>query len=81
MLRACDYQKKNCLSSSIQAAPETFNKASLMNGGYLEVKKLFDFDCVVFHDVDMIPEDDRNFYSCINSPLHLGAYIDKFKYK
>ena len=30
-----------------------------MNTGYLEAKQLFQFDCVVFHDVDMIPEDDR----------------------
>ena len=52
-----------------------------MNAGYLEAKKVFHFDCIVFHDVDMIPEDDRNFYSCINSPRHVAPYVDKFKYK
>ncbi len=52
-----------------------------MNAGYLEVKKHFDFDCVIFHDVDMIPEDDRNFYSCVHSPKHLGAYVNKYHYK
>ena len=52
-----------------------------MNAGYLEAKELFKFDCVVFHDVDMIPEDDRNFYSCINSPRHVAPYVNKFNYK
>ena len=59
----------------------TFNKGALMNSGFLEVKKLFQFDCVIFHDVDMIPEDDRNFYSCVKSPRHLGAYVSKWDYE
>ena len=52
-----------------------------MNAGYLEAKQLFQFDCVVFHDVDMIPEDDRNFYSCLNSPRHVAPYVNKFNYR
>ena len=64
-----------------QATPNIFNKASVMNAGYLEVRKLFMFDCVVFHDVDMIPEDDRNFYSCMHSPRHITGYINKVNYR
>ena len=40
-----------------------------------------EFDCVVFHDVDMIPEDDRNVYLCQNMPTHLSPLIDKFNYQ
>ena len=52
-----------------------------MNAGFLEAKKLFKFDCVIFHDVDMIPEDDRNMYSCMNAPKHLGAFCDTNNYQ
>ena len=52
-----------------------------MNAGYVEAKKLFQFDCVVFHDVDMIPEDDRNFYSCLHSPRHVAGYNNKVNYR
>ena len=66
--------------NSLQATPHVFNKASVMNAGFLEAKQLFKFDCVVFHDVDMIPEDDRNFYSCMNSPRHVAPYLNKWNY-
>jgi len=40
------------------------------------------FDCFLFHDVDMLPEDDRNFYGCgARLPRHVGAYIDKDNYR
>ena len=38
---------------------EDFNRASLMNVGFLEAKKMNDFFCFIFHDVDLLPEDDR----------------------
>lgn len=42
----------------------------------------FPFDCVIFHDVDLLPEDDRIMYSCpSNRPRHLSVAIDKFKYR
>jgi len=62
-----------------------------MNAGFLEVRALEansseygvkPFDCYVFHDVDMLPEDDRNFYGCgARLPRHVGAYINKYKYR
>lgn len=64
-----------------QALPTVFNKASMMNIGYRIARSMFDFDCVVFHDVDMLTEDDRNFYTCADQPRHAGAYIDKYGYK
>ncbi|XP_049421284.1 beta-1,4-galactosyltransferase 2-like isoform X2 [Epinephelus fuscoguttatus] len=58
-----------------------FNKAKLMNAGYTETLKDYDFDCFVFSDVDMIPMDDRNLYRCFDNPRHLAVAIDKFRFK
>ena len=48
-----------------------------MNAGFAEAMKVKNFDCVVFHDVDMLPQDDHNLYVCDDSPLHLSLLIDK----
>jgi hypothetical protein len=39
------------------------------------------FDCVIFHDVDLLPENDRNVYGCENSPTHLSVAIDAYGYR
>lgn len=81
-----------------QVNKQLFNKGILMNSGFLEVMLLseqrahlsklnlkrheFEFDCVIFHDVDLLPEDDRIMYSCPSDrPRHLSVAIDKFNYK
>ncbi len=53
-----------------------------MNSAFLEVLKHSpQTDCIIFHDVDLLPEDDRNLYTCSkNSPKHLSVAIDKFLY-
>lgn len=53
----------------------------LFNVGFLEALKLRDFDCFIFHDVDLIPEDDRNFYTCPEQPRHMSVAVDVFQYK
>lgn len=53
----------------------------LMNIGYAESIKLYNYTCFVFHDVDLIPENDRIMYDCRDSPRHLSSAVDKFKYK
>ncbi|XP_062595063.1 beta-1,4-N-acetylgalactosaminyltransferase bre-4-like [Saccostrea cucullata] len=58
-----------------------FNRAMLMNIGYAESIKLYNYTCFVFHDVDLIPENDRIMYDCIGSPRHLSCAVDKFKYR
>lgn len=58
----------------------TFNRAKLMNVGYREAGKYFPYSCFVFHDVDLIPENDRINYACKHSPMHLSVGIDKFRY-
>ena len=63
-----------------QLEPAVFNKASLMNAGFKQTRSMAHFDCYIFHDVDMLPEDDRNFYTCSNRPRHIGSNIDKWGY-
>ncbi|XP_052810593.1 beta-1,4-N-acetylgalactosaminyltransferase bre-4-like isoform X3 [Mya arenaria] len=63
------------------AANTTFNRALLMNIGYMEALREYDYDCFIFHDVDLIPEDDRNLYTCQHSPRHMSVAIDTFDYK
>ncbi|KAH3707015.1 hypothetical protein DPMN_066408 [Dreissena polymorpha] len=51
-----------------------------MNAAFLEARKFDDFDCFVFHDVDMMPEDDRNMYTCTDAARHMSPAVDKFLY-
>ena len=46
-----------------QAGEGAFNRAILMNIGYAEAMKVGNFSCFVFHDVDLVPEDDRYEYT------------------
>ncbi|OWF45840.1 beta-1,4-N-acetylgalactosaminyltransferase bre-4-like [Mizuhopecten yessoensis] len=64
-----------------QSGNNTFNRALLMNIGYAESLKIQNYNCFVFHDVDLIPEDDRIHYGCGEQPRHLSAAIDKFQYR
>ena len=64
-----------------QADPNKFNRAMLMNVGFREALKDFNWDCFIFHDVDLLPEDDRNLYTCPDMPRHMSVAVDKFQYK
>lgn len=52
-----------------------------MNVGFREAMREEDWDCLFFHDVDLIPEDDRNTYVCESNPKHAVIAMDKFGYK
>ncbi|CAF0708695.1 unnamed protein product [Brachionus calyciflorus] len=40
------------------------------------------WNCWIFHDVDMIPEDERLIYGCSDeSPMHFAVSVSKFYYK
>ncbi|KAM9224583.1 beta-1,4-galactosyltransferase 4 [Dugong dugon] len=54
-----------------QAGNKKFNRAKLMNVGYLEALKEENWDCFIFHDVDLVPEHDFNLYKCEDQPKHL----------
>uniref|UniRef100_A0A914WE52 Beta-1,4-N-acetylgalactosaminyltransferase n=1 Tax=Plectus sambesii TaxID=2011161 RepID=A0A914WE52_9BILA len=57
-----------------------FNKGRIMNAAFEYAQKL-DVDCVVFHDVDVLPEDDRIPYGCPKLPRHLGGRVSTLDYK
>ncbi|XP_064120455.1 uncharacterized protein LOC135225154 [Macrobrachium nipponense] len=64
-----------------QAGSGKFNRAMLMNVGALESLKQYPYDCFIFHDVDLLPEDDRNLYTCPEQPRHMSIAIDTMHYK
>ncbi|CAN7937161.1 unnamed protein product [Ixodes hexagonus] len=64
-----------------EAGNAKFNRAKLFNVGYLEALALYDYDCFIFHDVDLIPEDDRNLYTCPEQPRHMSVAIDTMHYR
>lgn len=81
---------KLCLNNSkchkaryifFQADREAFNRGMLMNVGFREAMLADNFTCVIFHDVDLIPEDARNDYSCPSSPRHMSTAVNRMDYK
>ena len=39
------------------------------------------FDCFLFHDVDLLPENDHNIYECdMKNPRHLAPAVDELRY-
>ncbi|XP_073978981.1 beta-1,4-N-acetylgalactosaminyltransferase bre-4-like isoform X2 [Rhodnius prolixus] len=68
-----------------QLGNETFNKGILMNAGFLTA---LDnpahgvlYNCFIFHDVDLLPEDDRNMYTCPQQPRHLSVAVNELNYR
>ncbi|XP_038399532.1 beta-1,4-galactosyltransferase 6 isoform X4 [Canis lupus familiaris] len=63
-----------------QTGTQPFNRAMLFNVGFKEAMKDSVWDCVIFHDVDHLPENDRNYYGCGEMPRHFAAKLDKYMY-
>ncbi|XP_015444470.1 beta-1,4-galactosyltransferase 2 isoform X2 [Pteropus alecto] len=65
-----------------QHGEDTFNRAKLLNVGFLEaLKEDATYDCFIFSDVDLVPMDDRNLYRCGDQPRHFAIAIDKFGFR
>ena len=60
-----------------QASGLPFNRGMLANIGYRESMLDMDYDCLVIHDLDILPEDDRNFYICMNNPVHMAVNVEQ----
>jgi len=66
----------------LQEPSSKFNKGLSFNVGFVEASRIMDFDCYIFHDVDLLPENDFNLYRCwSHSPRHLSVAVDSLNYK
>nr|XP_046220958.1 beta-1,4-galactosyltransferase 5 [Oncorhynchus gorbuscha] len=63
-----------------QVGSEPFNRAMLFNVGFQEAMRDLDWDCMVFHDVDHMLENDRNYYGCGDMPRHFAVKLNKYSY-
>uniref|UniRef100_A0A915A0Q4 Beta-1,4-N-acetylgalactosaminyltransferase n=1 Tax=Parascaris univalens TaxID=6257 RepID=A0A915A0Q4_PARUN len=63
-----------------QYGQDLFNKGRIMNAAFRLAERL-GVDCVIFHDVDMFPQDDHNSYGCPTSPRHIGAFVSNLGYQ
>ena len=52
-----------------------------MNAAFIYASNEYDYQCFVFHDVDLIPEDDRNMYSCPILPRHMSIAVNEMNYQ
>jgi len=52
-----------------------------MNIGYREALKDYKWTCFIFHDVDLVPEDDRNLYNCPMWPRHMSIAVNTLGYR
>ncbi|KAM6925120.1 beta-1,4-galactosyltransferase 3 [Xenentodon cancila] len=60
----------------------TFNRAKLLNVGVREALRDEDWSCIFLHDVDLLPENDHNTYTCHKQfPTHMSVAMDKFRYR
>jgi N-terminal region of glycosyl transferase group 7 len=65
----------------VQIGNDVFNRGSLINIGFIEASNRGKFDCYFLHDVDQLPLDDRDFYTCSTSPRHVAVYQKHRNYK
>lgn len=50
--------------------------------GVKEALRDEEWDCLFLHDVDLIPENDHNLYTCDPwSPKHVSIAMNKFGYR
>jgi hypothetical protein len=53
----------------------------LMNIGFLEARKVAEYDCYIFHDVDLIPFVPENYYGCYDLPRHIDVLRSSTKFE
>ena len=85
---ACPYRYTEAVEASIMvyslfhfSDKYAFNRAALLNVGFLEAIKDREFDCFAFHDIDLLSEDDRHLYHCSLMPRLLNVADSKNHYK
>ncbi len=58
-----------------------FNRGLMRNIGFHEATKNGEYDCVIFHDLDLLPEVDYNNYGCPDVPRHMCIAVSYLNYK
>ena len=53
----------------------------MRNIGFDQATKDGEYDCVIFHDVDILPEVEYNYYGCPDVPRHMCIAVSYCKYK
>ncbi|MFH4973483.1 hypothetical protein AB6A40_000192 [Gnathostoma spinigerum] len=66
-----------------QAPNQKFNRGMLLNVGYTEAMKVHAWNCIVFHDVDLLPITTEIIYECPHegTAVHMTSAIDKYGFK
>lgn len=65
-----------------QSDEKPFNRAKLFNVGVEEINKIEpDICCFIFHDVDLLPLDQRNLYMCSSRPRHLSPSVNTLRFR
>ncbi|XP_063365891.1 beta-1,4-N-acetylgalactosaminyltransferase bre-4-like [Cydia amplana] len=66
-----------------QVRYDYFNRGKLLNVGFLESQNVSHWQCFIFHDIDLLPMDERNIYSCPHEkhPRHHAAAVDRLNFK
>ncbi|XP_053392343.1 beta-1,4-galactosyltransferase 4-like [Mercenaria mercenaria] len=61
-------------------ASKPFNRGLLMNVGFNESLRLHNYNCFIFHDVDLIPRNIKNTYSCDDRPKRMVSINNERNY-
>jgi hypothetical protein len=65
-----------------QADEEAFDRMKLFNVGAMKVIENHpDVCCFIFHEVDLLPLDQRNLYMCSRMPRHLSGSVSSYRYR
>uniref|UniRef100_A0A915KMR4 Uncharacterized protein n=1 Tax=Romanomermis culicivorax TaxID=13658 RepID=A0A915KMR4_ROMCU len=55
-----------------------------MNAAAKFAIEILGIHCLIFHDVDLFPQNDGNYYACShakNAAWHIGGYVDSLNYE
>lgn len=55
-----------------------FNRAKMLNYGATLAINL-NYDCLILHDIDLLPLNTGNIYGCTKSPRHMSSSLDTFR--
>ena len=59
-----------------QADQNPFNRAKLLNVGFVEASMDFNWTCFIFHDVDLLPKVSDHLYKCHGQPHGMNSVVE-----